>query len=58
MNYEMISDKRPKSQKIKFETIEVLHEKSFKNTKKMLDERLTTLKIYKRWTIHKYHWKL
>lgn len=37
------SDRRPESRKIKFDTIEVLHEESFRNIKKILDERLNTL---------------
>ncbi len=37
------SDRRPESRKIKFDTIEVLHEESYKNIKAMLDEKLTTL---------------
>ncbi len=37
------SDRRPESRKIKFETIEVLHEERYKNIKTMLDERLKTL---------------
>lgn len=37
------SDRRLESRKIKFDTIEVLHEESYKNIKAMLDEKLTTL---------------
>jgi len=36
-------DGRPESRKIRPETITPLHEESFKNIKKMLDERLTTM---------------
>jgi len=39
------SDGRPESRKIDFKSIEVLHEESYKNIKKMLDEKLTTLEF-------------